>query len=144
LKFASMNIVGGGLQGLNSLPVYTYAINGTGQASSIIVSGSFSGRPTANLVLQSYVFAAPGTVPAGLSGSRGTAATAATASATFNIQKNGANVGAMVFAPLAAAATFTMNSATVFNAGDVLTVVAPATPDATLANLAWTIMGIAQ
>jgi hypothetical protein len=78
---------------------------------------------------------------------------AATAATTFNIQKNGtnalagkptANVGAMVFAPSAAAATFTMKSATVFNPGDVLTVIAPATPDATLANLAWTIMGITQ
>jgi hypothetical protein len=144
LKFASMNIVGGGLQGLDSLPVYTYNVRGTGQASSIIVSGSFSGRPTANLVLQSYVFAAPATVPAGLSGSRGTAATAATASTTFNIQKNGANVGTMVFAPSAAAATFTMNSAILFNAGDVLSLVAPSAPDATVANLAWTIMGIPQ
>jgi hypothetical protein len=144
LKFASMNIVGGGLQSLNSLPAYTYAVRGTGQASSIIVSGSFSGRPTANLVLQSYVFAAPATVPAGLSGSRGTAGAAATASTTFNIQKNGANVGTMAFAPSAAAATFTMTSATLFNAGDVLTVIAPTTPDATLANLAWTITGITQ
>ena len=144
LKFASVNIVGGGLQSLNSLPAYTYALRGTGQASSIIVSGSLSGRPTANLVLQSYVFAASVTLPVGLSGSRGTASTAATATTTFNIQKNGANVGTMVFAPSAAAATFTMNSATLFNAGDVLTVVAPATPDATLANLAWTITGITQ
>jgi hypothetical protein len=144
LKFASMNIVGGGLQSLNSLPVYTYTVRGTGQASSIIVSGSFSGRPTANLVLQSYVFAAPATVPAGLPGSRGTAATAATASTTFSIQKNGANVGTVVFAPSDAAATFTMNTATLFNAGDVLTLVAPSAPDATLANLAWTIMGIPQ
>jgi hypothetical protein len=37
-----------------------------------------------------------------------------------------------------------MNSATVFDAGDVLTVIAPASPDATLANIAWTIMGIMQ
>jgi hypothetical protein len=144
LKFASTNIVGGGLQSLSSLPAYTYTVRGTGQASSIIVSGSFSGRPPANLVMQSYVFAAPITVPAGLSGSRGSAATAATASTTFNIQKNGANVGTMAFAPSAAAATFTMNSATLFNAGDVLTLVAPSAPDATLANLAWTIMGIPQ
>src|SRR5215472_4567185 len=49
LKFASMNIVGGGLQSLASLPAYTYMVKGTGQASSIIVSGSFSGKPTANL-----------------------------------------------------------------------------------------------
>jgi hypothetical protein len=144
LKFASMNIVGGGLQSLNSLAVYTYTVRGTGQGSSTIVSGSFSGTPTADLVLQRYVFAAPATVPVGVSGSRGTASTAATATTTFNIQKNGANVGTMVFAPAAGAATFTMNSATLFNAGDVLTVVAPATPDATLANLAWTITGITQ
>jgi hypothetical protein len=50
----------------------------------------------------------------------------------------------MVFAPSAAAPTFAMNSATLFNAGDVLTLVAPSAPDATLANLAWTIMGIPQ
>jgi hypothetical protein len=31
----------------------------------------------------------------------------------------------------------------VFNAGDVLTIVAPSVSDATLANLAWTVMGIA-
>jgi hypothetical protein len=144
LKFASMNIVGGGLQSLTSLPEYPYVVAGTGQASSTIVSGSFSGRPASNLVLQSYVVATPVTVPTGLLGSRGSAATVATAMTTFNIQKNSTNVGTMVFAPSADTATFTMNSATVFNAGDVLTIVAPAAPDATLANLAWTIMGITQ
>ena len=60
LKFASMNIVGGGLQSLASVPAHTYLIRGAGQASSSIVSGSFTGRPTANLVLQSYVFACAG------------------------------------------------------------------------------------
>ena len=142
LKFASMNIVGGGSQSLASLPVYTYVVKGTGQAISIFVSGSLSGRPTPNLVLQSYVSVALVTVPAGLTGSRGTAATAATATAIFTIQKNGTNVGTMAFAPSATAATFTMNSATVFNPGDVLTVLAPGAPDPTLADLAWTIMGI--
>ena len=144
LKFASMNIVGGGLQSLASLPAYTYVVKGTGQTSSIIVTGSFSGKPTANLVLQSYVFTASATLPAGLAGSRGTAATAATATTTFIIRKNSTNVGTMVFAPAATTATFTMSSATAFSAGDVLTLVAPAAPDATLANLAWTFMGISQ
>jgi len=54
---------------------------------------------------------------------------------------NGMNVGTMVFAAAATTATFAMTSATTFNAGDVLTLVAPAVPDATLANLAWTFMG---
>jgi len=144
LKFPSINIVGGGLQSLASVPVYTYMVKGTGQTSSTVVSGSFTGRPTANLVLQSYVFAASATLPAGLPGSRGTASTVATTMTTFAIQKNGAAVGNMSFLGSATTATFTMSSATVFNAGDVLTVVAPATPDATLANLAWTFLGIAQ
>jgi hypothetical protein len=68
-------------------------------------------------------------------------ATAAMGTAIFRIKKNGADIGTMVFAASATAATFSMSSATVFNAGDLLTIVAPATPDATLANLAWTIMG---
>jgi hypothetical protein len=144
LKFTSTNIVGGGLQSLASVPAYTYTVKGTGLASSTVVSGSFSGKPTANLVLQSYVFAASATLPAGLSGSRGTVATVATSTTTFAIEKNGIVVGEMIFSASAAAAAFTMSSATVFNAGDVLTVVAPATPDATLANLAWTFLGVAQ
>jgi hypothetical protein len=129
---------------LASVPVYTYMVKGTGQTSSTVVSGSFTGRPTANLVLQSYVFAASATLPVGLSGSRGTASTVATAMTTFVIQKNSVAVGNMSFLGSAATATFAMSSATVFNAGDVLTVVTPATPDATLANLAWTFLGIAQ
>jgi hypothetical protein len=141
LKFPSLNIVGGALQSLASVPAYTYFVQGIGQASSIIVSGSYSGKPTANLVLQNYVFATPTIIPAGLAGSQGAAATTATAVTVFGIQKNGANVGTMVFSASAAVATFTMNSATTFNAGDVLTIVAPAAPDATLAGLAWSITG---
>lgn len=74
-------------------------------------------------------------------GSQGTTGTAATAVATFELEKNNVNVGTMVFATTATTATFVMTSATTFNAGDVLTLVAPAVPDATLANLAWTFMG---
>ena len=141
LKFPAINIVGGALESLASVPAYTYVVKGAGQASSIVVSGSYSGKPGANLMLQNYVFATPTIIPAGLSGSQGATATAATAVAVFDIQKNGATVGTMVFDASANVATFTMNSAAAFNAGDVLTIVAPATPDPTLANLSWTITG---
>jgi hypothetical protein len=57
---------------------------------------------------------------------------------------NGSNIGTMAFAPSATTATFTMNSAMLLTPGDVLTVVAPATLVATLADLAWTIMGITE
>jgi hypothetical protein len=53
-------------------------------------------------------------------------------------------VGTMKFTASAKVATFTMGSPIDFSAGDVLAVVAPATPDATLANLAWTFMGFAR
>jgi len=79
--------------------------------------------------------------PTGLTGSQGTAGLAATATTTYSIRKNGSNAGTMVFAAGATTATFTMASATTFMAGDVLTIVAPVSPDATLANLAWTLVG---
>jgi Putative phage tail protein len=144
LKFPSMNIVGGGLQSLASVPAYTYTVEGTGQASSVLVSGSSHGKPTASQVLQSYVFVAPATIPAGFPGSQGVAATAATAAAAFTITKNGTNIGIMTFTASATTATFSMNFAVQFNTGDVLTILAPATPDATLADLAWTITGFAR
>ncbi len=142
LKFVSLNIVGGAIQELASVPAYSHTITGAGQATVSVVTGTFvNGKPTAGLVLQRYVFATAVTFPAGLAGSQGTAGTAATAMATFELQRNSANVGAMMFAAAATTATFTMASATTFNAGDVLTLVAPAAPDATLANLAWTFIG---
>lgn len=142
LKFVSLNIVDGGVQDLSSVPAYSYTITGAGRATVTVVTGTFlNGAPTAGLVLQRYVFAAVVTFPAGLAGSQGTADTAPTKAAIFAIQKNGANVGSMMFAPSATTATFAMPAATTFNAGDVMTLIAPATPDPTLANLAWTFMG---
>ena len=142
LKFPSANIVGGGAQSLASVPAYTYTVTGSGKASvATTVSGSFTGSMTANLVVQRYVFAGTVMFAAGLTGSQGTAGVAATATTTYSIRKNGANVGTMVFGGSATTATFTMASATTFMAGDILTLVAPASPDATLANLAWTLVG---
>jgi hypothetical protein len=142
LKFPSANIVGGGAQSLASVPAYTYTVTGSGKASvATTVNGSYTGTTTANLVVQRYVFAGTVMFPAGLTGSQGTAGVAATATTSYSIKKNGTNVGTMVFAAGATTATFSMASATTFMAGDILTVVAPASPDATLANLAWTLVG---
>jgi hypothetical protein len=142
LKFVSLNIVGGAIQDVASVPAYSYTITGAGQATVTVVTGTFvNGKPTASLVLQRYVFATTVVFPAGLVGSQGTAGTVATAIATFQLQKNGVNVGTMMFAAAANTATFAMPSATTFIAGDVLIWEAPALPDAALANLAWTFMG---
>lgn len=105
------------------------------------LGGTLSGSPTASMVIMRYPMPRPVTFPSGLTNSQGRAGTAATASTTFNIQKNGTNVGTMVFAASATTATFTMASSTSFATGDVLTVVAPATPDTTLASLGWSLSG---
>jgi hypothetical protein len=142
LKFLSLNIVGGALQNLSEVLPYTYTTTGAGKASvSTTVSGSLSGTASANQVVQRYVFTGTVTFPVGLVGSQGTAGMAATASTTFDVQKNGASVGSMIFAATASSATFAMPAATTFMTGDVLGVTAPPTPDPTLANLAWTFIG---
>jgi len=142
VKLPAFNIFGQSLQGLAGLTPTSYSLTGDGAIQGpAYVSGSWSGSPAASQTIERYIFATAVNFPAGLGGSYGSAGAAATANATFTIAKNGSIVGTMVFAAGAAAATFTMASATGFAAGDVLTITAPASPDATLANLAWTLTG---
>jgi hypothetical protein len=105
------------------------------------VGGAFGGKPAANAVLMRYPFPRSVTFPAGLTDSQGVAVTGAAAQTDFDIRKNGTSVGTMRFAASATTATFIMASQTVFAAGDILTIVAPATPDTTLADLGWSLAG---
>ena len=57
------------------------------------------------------------------------------------LKSGGTAIGTMVFAIGAATPSFTMTTATTFIAGDVLTIIAPATADPTLTSLAWTLSG---
>jgi hypothetical protein len=142
VKLPAFNNFGQALQDLSGLTPTSYALTGDGAvAPPAYVSGSWAGSPGASQIVERYIFAASVTLPAGLAGSYGSAGTAATAAASFAIAKNGTNVGTMGFAAGAATATFAMATATTLAGGDVLTIVAPATPDATLANLAWTLGG---
>ncbi|EYS89466.1 hypothetical protein CF68_32975 [Cupriavidus sp. SK-4] len=105
------------------------------------VGGTYNGAPAASAVLVRLPFPRQVIFPAGLTNSRGTAGTAATAQTDFDIQKNGASVGTMRFAASAMTPTFIMASQTTFAAGDILRVVAPATPDATLADIGFSLAG---
>ena len=142
VKLPAFNIFGQALQDLAGLTPTSYTLTGAGAVETpAYVSGAWAGSPGASQVIERYIFAAPTDFPAGLGGSYASAGTAATAAASFTIAKNGSAVGTMDFAAAATAATFTMGSPMSFAAGDVLTIAAPATPDSTLGNLAWTLAG---
>ncbi|MGH8585289.1 MAG: DUF2793 domain-containing protein [Gammaproteobacteria bacterium] len=100
-----------------------------------------NGAPTANQIMLHHVVTRTVIFPSGLTGSQGKAGTAATAQTDFDIQKNGTSVGTMRFAAAATSATFIMASQQTFFAGDILKVIAPATPDTTLANITFTLQG---
>jgi hypothetical protein len=142
VKLPSFNIFGQAMQSLAGLTPTSYTLTGDGAVQGpAYVSGSWAGSPGAGQAVERYIFATPVTFPSGLGGSYGTAGTAATATATFTIARNGTGAGTMVFAAGATSASFAMGAATLFAAGDVLTISAPTPADATLANLAWTLAG---
>ena len=99
------------------------------------------GALTANQKLARVVVPRAVTLPSGLTGSYAKAGTAATASTTLTITQNGTSIGSINFAAGAATGTFTFSSAVTTAAGDVLQIQAPATPDATLADVSVTLVG---
>jgi hypothetical protein len=105
------------------------------------VGAMVTGAPDADAVCLRYKFPREVTFPAGLAPSQGVAEVAATADTDFDIQQNGVSVGTMSFAAAATSATFGMTSETVFDVGDVLTVIAPSSPDATLADISFVLAG---
>lgn len=75
--------------------------------------------------------------PTDLVGSRGRSRVPATASTVFTLRKNGTSFGTATFAASASTATFTVTQ-TDFAAGDVFSLDAPATPDASLVDTGFT------
>jgi hypothetical protein len=102
-----------------------------------------AGLPTASQLLLRY--ALPVAVDFAddfASSSRGSASAAATAQTDYDVKKNGSSVGTIRYAAAATTPTFITTGGTVsFAAGDVLSIVAPASPDATLADADFTLMG---
>ena len=143
-KFASFNLLAQEVEDLSTLTAYPYTLTGAGiNLPAYPVRGSQTGPTPASLEMGRFVVGATVMFPAAFSGSVGVAAVAATATANYAIEKNGVQVGTMSFAAGATVATFTSVASTdlLCAAGDVLALIAPASPDATLADLAWTLSG---
>lgn len=105
------------------------------------VGGFVAGVPTASQVLLQIPLPRAVIFTTSLTGSQGVAGTAATAQTDFDIQKNGVSFGTMRFAAAGTVATFISAAGATFAAGDILKIVAPGTPDATLADVGFMLIG---
>lgn len=88
-------------------------------------------------VVGRFTFARAAQIAAGASGSA-KAGTAATGSTTYTLKKNGSSIGTAIFGVGGTVATISITSLTTVVAGDQITLVGPATADATLANVGFT------
>lgn len=124
----------------------TYVFDGSAwiRETQPVDMGTFiAGTPAGSETVLRYVFTRATTFADELAGSHGSAGVAATAVTTFSVKKNGSDVGTVAFGVGGSIATFTTTGTTVsFASGDVLSIVAPATPDATLADISITLTGM--
>ena len=123
----------------NGAAIVAWDIGGGGAPYDIGVY--LPGQPEAGATLLQLVASRAFTLPADLTGSQGYVGTAPTAQADLDIRKNGASIGTITFAAAAGTATFAFASDVVFAAGDRLTVLAPGSQDASLADISITFKG---
>lgn len=98
-----------------------------------------AGKPAASATVLFVKAGRAFNIPANLAGAQAKAKTAATAASTVTLYKNGSSFATISFAAGASTATLS-GTATSFAIGDELTVVAPATQDSTLADIALTLL----
>ena len=98
-----------------------------------------AGKPNAGESLLRYPAASAYTVKAGLLNSVASAVAAATGSSVFTLAKNGTQFGTITFGAGATTSALAAAADTTFAAGDVLSMTGPATQDATLADISFTI-----
>lgn len=109
-----------------------------------VIPASWIGLIPGSQIIGIFTFSNPITFLANFSGAAGKCGTNPTATATFNVKKNGSTVGTVAIST-GGAFTFATSGgvAVTFNTGDEITVVAPSSPDATLADVAMSFSGSA-
>ena len=112
----------------------------TGAPTPYDVGGTIVGIPSSDMVMLRYPMPRAVSFPKNLVGSLAVSGVAASASAAFSIRKNGVQFATMTFGAGLTTAVF-VGTATSFAARDVLTIMAPNTPDTTLADLGFSLAG---
>lgn len=103
------------------------------------ITWSWYDKPGAAEKLVNFVPNVDLELPTDLAGSVFRSDVAAASSAVFKIQKNGTDVATVTFAASATTGTLSTQAAVSFAAGDLLTVVAPASQDSTLEGVGFTL-----
>lgn len=99
------------------------------------------GQPSASATVLFYVATRPFSWPANMTGSYGKSLVAADAQTDFDVTLNGVSVGTIRFAAAAVVATFVGFSAEDIVAGDIIKILAPASPDADLSGVTFALYG---
>ncbi len=108
-----------------------------------VFAGFYPGAPGADALMLVHPVVVTGTLRANLAGCRVEAETAATASTVLTLKRGGTTIGTATFAPAGTVATLatTGGTAQAVTAGsDKLYLIAPTTPDATLANISYSFL----
>lgn len=105
------------------------------------LTGFKAGQPSADEVLLRVPITRRTRMKVDLAGSHGVAGAAATAQTDFDVQRNGTGFATIRFAAAGTTATFIAASETVLEPGDILSIVATTTPDATLADIGFALAG---
>lgn len=116
----------------------TFLVDGQ-EIDAYDLASQVTGAPDANAVVLRFVVSRPFTLSA--SGHQAVAGTAATAETDFLVKVNGTTKATLRFAADGDAATIIGGTAADVVAGDVVTVIAPASPDDTLADIGFTLKG---
>jgi hypothetical protein len=107
------------------------------------LAGSVFGLPTASEAVLRFRAGRQFSMPAGQANAQAVAGVAATASATFTIAKNGAQIGTVVFSAGGTVGAVTFTNTVSVSVGDLITLTAPASADATLADVDFTLVAYA-
>jgi hypothetical protein len=120
-------------------------VGGVVTAASGVVSEPFSvgamcsGAPAASEKLLIYSFVYSVDIAANAVGSECESLVSATAQTDFLVKKNGSTIGTIRWAAAGTVATYVSFAATSFAAGDIIVIEAPASPDATLADIGFSL-----
>lgn len=97
----------------------------------------FSGKPSANQVVFEMVMTKAIILPKNLGGSQFLTNTTPTSNYTFTLNQNGASIGTITFAASTGTPTVVFSSLVSFVIGDKFQIVGQATPDASMADIAF-------